>query len=313
MLKTDSIKVLLARLPTAGKGESLLRFSVTLLLALLVAKTGANLSWQLATPLLNKQSARSTTTIPEQRLPKANRSKGLARTSEEIALFGQAVGSTTATDSSPLEAAPVTTLSLILKGVIAVEPMRSALAIIADKGGNNEQLYGLGDQIPGNASIREIYADRVIISRGGILETLFLEGSQPTETTETAGNNSKRSYNSVDANISAKGDGTNFQIDQGYWDERLADLPGLSREVGVQIYKEDDEQRGYKLLSAQGSRLLTSLGLQPGDILLSVNGRTMNSVQNGLAAYQQIRNGGRVEIEIIRNGRRESRVYNIGG
>jgi general secretion pathway protein C len=212
-----------------------------------------------------------------------------------------------------LEAAPVTTLSLLLKGVIAAQPMSRALAIIADKGGSNEQLYGLGEQIPGNASIREIHADRVIISRGGILETLLLEGSQSAETTRPSPSGNSRSPNLGAAKISAVGNGNNYRIEQDYWEERLADLPGLSREVGVEIYKEDDEQRGYKLLSSQGSRLLTSLGLQPGDILLSVNGRPMNSVQEGLAAYQQIRNGGRVQIEIIRNGRRESRVYDIGG
>lgn len=313
MLKAETIKILLARLPVAGKGENLLRLSITLLLALLIARTGAGLSWQIAAPLLNHDPPLSTTIIPEPRAPKLTRPRGLPRPSAEIALFGQAVGSSSATETLPLEDAPVTTLSLLLKGVIAAQPMSRALAIIADKGGSNEQLYGLGEQIPGNASIREIHADRVIISRGGILETLFLEGSQSTETTRSSPSVTSRSPNQGAAKISALGDGNNYRIEQDYWEERLADLPGLSREVGVEIYKEDDEQRGYKLLSSQGSRLLTSLGLQPGDILLSVNGRPMNSVQEGLAAYQQIRNGGRVQIEIIRNGRRESRVYDIDG
>lgn len=313
MLNTDSIKVFLARLPTTGKGERLLRLSTTLLLALLVARTAANLSWQLAAPMLIHESARSTSVIPEQRAPKPSLSRDHSRTGNEIALFGQAAGSASTPESSQLEAAPVTTLSLILKGIIAIQPMRSALAIIADKGGNNEQLYGLGDQIPGNASIREIHADRVIISRGGVLETMFLEGSQPAEKSKPAAGSIRGASTRGNANISPRGDGTNYQIEQDYWEERLADLPGISREVGVEIYKENDKQRGYKLLSAQGSRLLNSLGLQPGDILLSVNGRPMTSVQDGLAAYQQIRKGGRIQIEIIRNGKRESRVYNIGG
>ncbi len=297
----------------AGKGESLLRFSVTLLLAILIARTGANLTWQLAVPLLIKQPARSTTVIPERRTPKTTRLQGHSRTSEEISLFGNAIGSATEAEPSQLDSVPVTTLSLTLKGVIAVQPMLRALAIIADKSGNNEQLYGLGDQIPGNANIREIYADRVIISRGGVLETLFLEGSKPPETSQSAASKSNLSPNRDNGKISARGDGTNYQINQDYWEERLADLPGLSREIGVQIYKENNQQRGYKLLSAQGSRLLNSLGLKAGDILLSVNGRAMSSVQDGLAAYQQIRNGGRVQIEIIRNGQRESKIYNIGG
>ena len=55
------------------------------------------------------------------------------------------------------------------------------------------------------------------------------------------------------------------------------------------------------------------LGLQAGDILLSVNGLAMNSVQEGLTAYQQIKAGGQISIEINRNGHRETRSYNVGG
>jgi general secretion pathway protein C len=315
MLKSDSIKVLLGRLPAADKAESLLRFSLTLLLALLIANNLANLSWQLAAPLFNRKASSAMAAPPQQRSAKSVASPGHSRASEEIALFGRADTSATSTQSSQLEEAPATTLNMTLKGVIAIQPMSRALAIIAEKGGNNEQLYGLGDQIPGNATIRVIYPDRVIINRSGMLETLFLEGSQPAGTTDSsqpAGRNRTRSAN-VGGTISSLGDGTSFEIQQNYWNQRLADLPGLSREVGVQIYKENDKQMGYKLMASRGSSLLSSLGLQAGDILLSVNGRAMNSVQNGLAAYQEIRNGGQVRIEIIRNGQRESRVYNIGG
>jgi len=90
-------------------------------------------------------------------------------------------------------------------------------------------------------------------------------------------------------------------------------VSGLTREVGVEVYSENSQQRGYRLVAVQNSKLLNNLGLLPGDILLSVNGRAMNSIQEGLTAYQQVKNGGQVTIEINRNGRRETRVYNVGG
>lgn len=314
MRNAESIKSLLARLPGAGKGEALLRVSFTLLLALLIARTGAGLTWQLVTPLLGKRPTVAINALPEPLLaPPSGVGPNLAHPAVEIALFGEAGGTAAPLESSPVENAPATTLNLLLKGVIAAQPMSRALAIIAEKGGNNEQLYGLGDKIPGGASIREIHVDRVIISRGGTLETLFLEGTQPTPANQGGAGRAELSLNPGGANISARGDGVNWRINQDYWEERLADLPGLAREVGVEIYTENNQQKGYRLISAQGSRLLTSLGLQAGDILLSVNGRAMNSVQDGLAAYQQIRSGGRVQVEINRNGRRESKVYNIDG
>jgi general secretion pathway protein C len=311
MPNAESLKILLTKLPFSDNGERWLRVSVTLLLALLVARAAADLTWQFTASLFDKTGRPAVTTLAVPPPPTGSRKvQTPSHPVEEIALFGQTLGTIADSEPLPAEDAPVTTLNLILKGVIAAQPMSRALAIIADKSGGNEQLYGLGEQIPGNAIISEIYADRVIISRGGVLETLLLEGSQPPSATAQPA--AARAANSS-ANISALGDGNSWRIKQDYWEKRLADLPGLAREIGVEIYKENNQQRGYRLISAQGSRLLTSLGLQPGDILLSVNGRAMTTVQDGLAAYQQIRNGGRVQIEIKRNGRLERKTYNIDG
>ena len=99
---------------------------------------------------------------------------------------------------------------------------------------------------------------------------------------------------------------------RGYWDNRLADIPSLAREIGVDIYKENNVQKGYRLLSARGSKLLQDLGLQPGDVLHEVNGVPLNSVHDGLAVYKNIANATEVRVTISRNGKRESRVYRIG-
>jgi type II secretion system protein C len=160
--------------------------------------------------------------------------------------------------------------------------------------------------------IREIHPDRVIISRAGILETLFLEGFQNPAPKPGTAPRDTRAKSGGDY-IQPKGDGINWLINQDYWEERLADVSGLTREVGVEVYSENSQQRGYRLVAVQNSKLLNNLGLLPGDILLSVNGRAMNSIQEGLTAYQQVKNGGQVTIEINRNGRRETRVYNVGG
>ncbi len=316
MLNTESIKSWLNGLPELGKSEKALRFAATLLLALLLARNSATLTWQLLSPFFHAPTASS---------PAAtyNPSRGALRhkpgpeqaPAQEIALFGQAPG--TANDAKtnlPPESAPVTTLNLVLKGVITAQPMSRALAIIAEKGGKNEQLYSLGDKIPGDATIREIHLDRIIISRAGTFETLFLEGFEPQKSSPTSAtaHNTADSDGAAVAAIHAESNGNHWQISQKYWDKRLADLPGLAREVGMQIYQENGRQIGYKLISAQGSSLLTQLGLQPGDVILSVNGKPMSNVQNGLAAYQQIKNGGTIRLIVSHNGQQELRFYNVG-
>jgi len=312
MPTADFLKTNLVRLFDSGKTEGILRLLVTLALILLVARTGADLTWQFTTPLLSKGRTAATGSIPGQISPARPQPPSQTAPAEEIALFGMAAGILPPAGASSAEAAPTSNLNLVLKGIVAVQPMRRALAVIAERGGATEQLYGQGEALPGNAVIREIHADKVIISRAGVLETLFLEGLLSQTTNRSAAPAPPRTASARD-NIRPRGDGTNWQINQDYWQGKLADVPGLAREVGVEVYKENNQQKGYRLVSGQNSTLLTDLGLQAGDILLSVNGLAMNSVQEGLTAYQQIKAGGQISIEINRNGHRETRSYNVGG
>ncbi|NTV12444.1 MAG: PDZ domain-containing protein [Desulfobulbaceae bacterium] len=314
MPTADFLRANLGRLFNSGKTEKLLRLFITLALLLMVARTGADLSWQLATPLLNKGTSVSPRQIASQipsirSQPYQNQTTAPA---EEIALFGLATGNQPLPGSPSSATPPPSTLGLVLKGIVAVRPMRRALAVIAERAGATEQLYGQGEELPGNAVIREIHPDKVIISRGGVLETLLLDGLKNQATNMKAAPAISRAT-SAGNNVKPRGDGTNWQITQDYWQEKLADIPGLAREVGVEVYKENDQQKGFRLVAVQNGKLLTELGLQTGDVLLSVNGRAMNSVQEGLAAYQQVKSGGQVTIEINRGGHRETRAYNVGG
>jgi len=67
--------------------------------------------------------------------------------------------------------APETRLNLVLKGVLATIPMRHASAIIALGKNGKEDTYSVGDTVS-SARLKEVHADRVILERGGRLETL---------------------------------------------------------------------------------------------------------------------------------------------
>lgn len=314
MSAAESIKSHLGNLFRSGKTAAALRLSFTVLLLFLVARAAADLTWQLGAPLLSKVRSLPAGQMPNQissTTPKPA-PKRVAPPAEEIALFGLGAGSSPLSGRASAEGAPPTTLNLMLKGVVAVRPMRRALAIIAERGASSEKLYSQGEEIAPNVVIKEIHPDRVIISRAGALETLFMEGfEKPSPMPGPAA--TKSGSRAADDYIQSRGDGINWSINQDYWADKLADVPGLAREVGMEVYSENNQQKGYRLVAVQNSALLKTLGLQPGDILLSVNGRAMSSVQEGLAAYQQIKSGGQVTIEINRNGRRETRVYHVSG
>jgi len=314
MSAAEVAKYHLGNLFGSRKAQTAARFFITLLLLVLLARTGADLSWQLWGAVLSKSGPAPSSQFQGQVSSPSPTSPRppVSPPAEEIALFGHPPDALTSPGVENTGIPPASNLNLLLKGVVAVRPMRRALAIIAERGGAAEQLYGQGEEIAPGAVIREIHPDRIIVRRGSVLETLFLESLQPQAPKPPAAVAAQPSR-AAGNYLQPKGDGINWLINRDYWTERLADVPGLAREVGVEVYSENNQQKGYRLVAVQNSKLLNNLGLQPGDILLSVNGRAMNNVQEGLAAYQQAKGGGQITIEINRNGRRESRVYNIGG
>ena len=88
-----------------------------------------------------------------------------------IALFGRAPepGETVAADTENL---PETNLKLFLRGVMAADGDFPGSALIEDDDRNTEA-YLVGEELPGNARLRQIFPNRVIIERSGKLENLF--------------------------------------------------------------------------------------------------------------------------------------------
>lgn len=88
-----------------------------------------------------------------------------------LTLFGTA---TSDGEAGPVdtENLPETNLRLFLRGVMAADGEFPGSALIEDQKGNTEA-YPVGDELPGNAKLRSVHPNRVVIERGGKLENLF--------------------------------------------------------------------------------------------------------------------------------------------
>ncbi len=70
---------------------------------------------------------------------------------------------------------PETRLNLVLRGAIAGEGVQTSSAII-EEGGSSEQLYFIGESLPGGATLAQINNDHIVIKRNGMLEKLYFPG-----------------------------------------------------------------------------------------------------------------------------------------
>lgn len=67
---------------------------------------------------------------------------------------------------------PETNLKLVLRGVMSASGDFPGSALVEDNKGQTEA-YLVGDELPGNATLRTVRHDRVVIERSGALENLF--------------------------------------------------------------------------------------------------------------------------------------------
>jgi general secretion pathway protein C len=186
--------------------------------------------------------------------------------------------------------APETKLNLVLRGVIAATPMALSHAIIARGKNGKEEVFAVGEKMPGGITLEEIYADHVILNRGGRLETLQL--------------------------IKDEDVGTITSADQDFLPSGSAgdDLAGVRQEILQNptsfgdyalpvVVKENGKQIGYRLQPQEkGTELMQQAGLEANDVITEINGIKLDNPQNGIGALRQLSTADSVSITVMRNG-----------
>lgn len=85
--------------------------------------------------------------------------------------FGTAQADGAATEENT-EDLPETNLRIFLRGVLAADGDFPGSALIEDDKRNTD-VFLVGDELPGNAKLRSVHANRVILDRSGKLENLY--------------------------------------------------------------------------------------------------------------------------------------------
>lgn len=193
--------------------------------------------------------------------------------------------------------APETRLRLELLGVTkSTSHQESSTAIIATKGGSGE-FYRIGDTVQNNTRLAAVYEDRVILDTNGKLETLKFE-VQPNsgvEARRVAAPEPKNNASLRDRFRSVKNPAEFMTM---VTDEAAADASGLINQLGVESA---GAGQGYRVLPGS---MLMALELQPGDIILSVNGQGLGDPDSDQMLLQQVSSEGRARIEVQRGDNR---------
>jgi general secretion pathway protein C len=91
-------------------------------------------------------------------------------------------------------------------------------------------------------------------------------------------------------------------VDRALVDKMLADPSQFIRTVRVRPQRENGKVVGFKLRRFQKDSPLALLGAQRGDVIQSVNGSELTSVDQALSVYQNLRSASDLNFSILRNG-----------
>ncbi len=261
---------------------------VTVMLILAVAWASARLLWMLLTPSPKPLPPAPVAAHPAQPSTKADGGANAATRIVSAHLFGKAE----VTKAEVVEA-PETRLNLKLKGVYATEDENQGYALIAS-GSGREKLYATGQSVPGNAILRAVFPDRVILDRKGRYETLRM-----IDTKLTGGSSyvpRRSSGRSQTRKLGA--DSRAVKLRQ----EILRNPRKLAELVSASPAYENGVFAGYRITTRRSDPVFEELNLHSGDIITQVNGIQIDSPQKGLQVLQQLARATEANIVIKRGG-----------
>ena len=241
-------------------------------------------------------------------------------------------------------AVKVTELRLSLLGVAffsAKAPLN--IATIKDLKDQKIGVYRVGDPVGDDACVYEIEMDRILLARNsGQVEELWLEalkkqnqknqnpftnynayqGLSKDQRVQFLADRKKaaeardRGRGGADLSGRIKQVGENsFVIQKTAIDETLSNMNSIITQARViPNFVGDGDARvvdGFRIFRIQGGSIFDALGLQNGDVIKSINGEKMDSMEKGLQLLQSLRNETRFTMDLERQGNPVNYQYDV--
>jgi general secretion pathway protein C len=189
--------------------------------------------------------------------------------------------------ASRVEAKPArSSWNLKLLGTVVNEKGPS-WAIIMDLDRDLQDMVSVGSMVAG-ARVVSIEKDKVTLSINGREEVLLL-GAERDRTAST--------HSPQAPGESAT---STYVVDRQTVQENLDNLPSLLMQARAEIFFKEGKAEGFQLSQIQKGSLLKSVGFQDGDVIQSVNGKEVRSLEDAITLYQQLGDRDSYKIGILR-------------
>ncbi|GIW39554.1 MAG: hypothetical protein KatS3mg076_0131 [Candidatus Binatia bacterium] len=210
-----------------------------------------------------------------------------------------------------------TQLQLRLWGVAIHHGSEPSYAIIEDLRQRKQDLYRVGDTVPGDAKLVKIEWDKVTLERDGKKEYLEISAEQLASLGPAArrpfparGRGRGRRGPARAPGIERVGE-DEFVIERAEVDAALENMNQLFTQIRAVPHFEQGQTTGFRVFAIRSGSIFDRIGLRNGDIVRSINNVQVTDPARALSLLQELRNERTITVELTRNRQPLTLTYEI--
>jgi general secretion pathway protein C len=185
-------------------------------------------------------------------------------------------------------------MNIDLKGTVVCNSSFGFI-FIEERDSHKQKLYRMGDNI-GSAKLIKITRNTATLRSDGREITLkvkaMIEGS-------------------LLPNSPGRATSRNMTLNKKAVSENLNDLKSIMNQAVVRPFLNEGVQEGLIISNIASNSLYEKMGLQNGDIIIDINNKPVQNIDNLLQTVNLIQSGGSVTLNVKRNGRIEAINYSF--
>lgn len=201
-----------------------------------------------------------------------------------------------------------TELKLKLWGTVSGEGEKT-YAVIEDQQKRIQNLYRENDSIMG-AVVKRIMREKVVLTVGGKDEVLAMEktgsGELPAGRTSPA---PSLPFPRVSGDMTEEAQ--RLSLSRQTVNDAMGDLTGLMDQATIRPHFRNGKPDGLTISRIKRDSIFSQLGLRSGDIITGVDGQSIESVDDALKFYNQLKSSSNVNLQIRRRGMPKQIEYTI--
>ena len=219
-------------------------------------------------------------------------------------LFNTKATVVTAPQAVDVEGLQQTSLKLKLWGTVTGNK-EEAYAVIEESGNRKQNLFRIGDAVQ-EATVKLILREKVVLNVKGKDEVLELEkmvGSKGKTYRPPAAAAARRTQRPARTR--------RITLRRSQIESALEDVNQLLTQVNIRPHFQQGQPDGLMLSRIKPNSLFMRMGLRNGDIITGVNGSNIQSVEDVMSFYENLKSAERISLQMKRGGRPRTIDYTV--